>query len=243
VLVVDDEAPARRRLSRMLAELDDVEVVAQLEDAEGLLRALKASTADVVFLDVEMPGISGIALAAHAQLPLVVFVTAHERYAVDAFEVEAVDYLLKPVRPERLKAAVDRVRARQLSGPLSAPNPPLNVAQGGEPSPARVTSHARGLVRLFDAREIARFWSADKYTLFVADGAEQMTAESLSALELRLAAHGFVRVHRGELVRADAVRALRSEAGQHELILADGQIAKVSRRALSALRAALGLPH
>jgi two-component system LytT family response regulator len=243
VLVVDDEAPARRRLSRMLAELGDVEVVAQLEDAEGLLRALKGTAADVVFLDVEMPGISGVALAAHAQLPWVVFVTAHERYAVDAFEVEAVDYLLKPVRPERLRAAVDRVRTRQLSGPPSAPSPVLNPAEGAAAGPARVTSHARGLVRLFDVREIVRFWSADKYTLFVADGAEQMTEESLSALELRLHAHGFLRVHRGELVRADSVRALRSEAGQYELILADGQIAKVSRRALSAVRAALGLAH
>lgn len=239
-LVVDDEAPARRRLSRMLCERQ-VAVLAQLEDAPSLLNALTTHAADVVFLDIEMPGLSGLTLAAHARLPPVVFVTAHEHYAARAFDVEAVDYLLKPVRSERLDTALERVRARAALRALDATSAREDPRQDEPLAVPRVVSHSRGLARLFDAREIARFWSSDKYTLFLADGLEQMTDESLSALEERLAPHGFLRVHRAELVRADAVRALRSAAGQFEVILHDGQAVKVSRRALASVRAALGL--
>lgn len=236
VLVVDDEPPARRRLARMLADLK-VEVTDELEDAMGVLQALESGVVDALFLDVEMPGLSGLALASRALLPPVVFVTAHERYAVAAFDVQAVDYLLKPVRPERLKSAVERLRAR-ISTPSNAAS-----AVAGESSDAipRIVSHSRGLAQLFDARDIARFWSSDKYTVFKADGVEHMIDEPLQALEQRLSPYGFLRIHRAELVRANAVRALRADVGIYEVILSDGQTAKVSRRALSSVRAALGI--
>lgn len=233
-LVVDDEAPARRRLVRMLESIDGVEVIGQLEDGDSVLRVLESCRPDVLFLDVQMPGLSGMSLARqHEELPAIVFVTAHDHYAVEAFNVQAVDYLLKPVRAERLQAAVERVRARQ--GEKTA------AQTDTRPAIPRVVSTSRGLIRLFDAREITRFWSSDKYTLFRADGAEQMTEEPLLALEQRLLKHGFTRVHRAELIRTDAVRALRSEAGSHEVVLSDGQVARVSRRALAAVRSALGL--
>lgn len=242
-LVVDDEAPARRRLARMLQQLPDVEVSGQLEDGDAVLRALEsAAHPDVVFLDVRMPGLDGLSLVQrYAELPPIVFVTAYEQYAVQAFEVNAVDYLLKPVRQERLAAALERVRSRQLadrdaiSRALAAARPvaPLAIP--------RVVSSARGVIRLFDARDITRFWASEKYTVFRADGADQLTEEPLSALESRLAPHGFLRVHRAELVRADAIRALRSDAGFHAISLCDGQDARVSRRSLGAIKAALGL--
>jgi DNA-binding LytR/AlgR family response regulator len=229
-LVVDDEGPARRRLARMLEAIDGIEVIGQVEDGEAALRLLETVWPDVVFLDVRMPGLDGLSLAGMAgELPPIVFVTAYDEYAVRAFELEAVDYLLKPVRPERLAAAVSRVRAR--FSPRANPN--ANVP--------RVVSATRGLFRVFDAREITRFWACDKYTAFAVEQAEHLTEESLNALEQRLLAHGFVRVHRGELVRLDAIRALRVIDGGHQITLADGQVARVSRRALHGIKAALGL--
>jgi DNA-binding LytR/AlgR family response regulator len=238
-LVVDDEAPARRRLARQLAELG-VEVCGEAEDGEGALRAARQLVPDVLFLDVRMPGLDGLSLAQrYAGLPPIVFCTAYDEFAVRAFEVNAVDYLLKPVRPERLAAAVEKVRARA-EGAGASPGQGAALA-GLTPGNTRVVSAARGEVRFFDAGTVTRFWASEKYTLFLADGQEQLTEESLADLEARLGGLGFVRVHRGELVRASAVKALRSEAGGHEVELADGQVARVSRRSVESLRQALAL--
>lgn len=226
--VVDDEGPARRRLSRMLEAIEGVRVIAQLEDGDAVLHALEREWPDVIFLDIRMPGLDGISLAQRGgDLPPIVFVTAYDEYAVRAFELDAVDYLLKPVRPERLGATVGRLRVRF-------------PARASESVP-RVVSATRGLFRVFDAREITRFWASEKYTCFAAEQTEHLTDESLNALEQRLSAFGFVRVHRAELVRLDSIRALRSIDAGHEVTLSDGQIARVSRRALTGIKTALGL--
>ncbi len=120
----------------------------------------------------------------------------------------------------------------------------LNAFEGVAPvPPTRVLSHDRGVVRLFDALAITRFWSFAKYTAFVGDGCEQLLEESLSNLQTRLAPFGFVRVHRGELVRVSAVTAFKSQRGSYEVRLVDGQLARVSRRRIAALKMALGLTH
>ena len=228
----------------MLESLTDVRVVAQLEDARAVLDALQTISADVLFLDVRMPGIDGISLAeAHSGLPPIVFVTAHDQYAVGAFGVEAIDYLLKPVRPERLIAAVERVRKRAArAGTTHEPRPnPFTASVAPPAGPLRIISGTRNMIQLFDPRAITRFWSSDKYTLFRADGEEHLTEEPLATLAARLAAFGFLRVHRAELVRSDAVRALRNTDGHYELCLTDGQCVRVSRRAVPAIKAALGL--
>jgi len=254
--VVDDEGPARRRLARMLEALGGVQVVAQLEDASALSDTLATQTVDVVFLDVRMPGVDGMSFAQSQRvLPPIVFVTAHDEYAARAFGVDAVDYLLKPVRPERLMAAVERVRKRAASAtpvsnvplaqgllPQASSSPVVSPATPTMPPQApRIVVNSRQLIQLFDARAITRFWSSEKYTLFRAGSAEHMTEEPLSTLAERLLAFGFLRVHRAELVRSDAVSALRLVDGRYELCLSDGQRARVSRRALPAIKLALGL--
>jgi DNA-binding LytR/AlgR family response regulator len=243
VLIVDDEAPARRRLIRMLGALDGITVVCEAGDGEAALAQVAALAPDVVLLDIRLPGVDGLALAArYAHLPPIVFVTAHDEFALRAFELDAVDYLVKPVRPERLAAALARAR-RRLDAPsqaaalsrLAASAPP------GEPAPSvRIVVIDRGALRLFDAQEVSRFWASDKYTLFVAAGEERLTQEPLAALAARLEPHGFLRVHRGELVNLRRVRAVRVEDGHHLAELDDGQVARVSRRELTAFKAALG---
>jgi DNA-binding LytR/AlgR family response regulator len=221
VVVVDDEAPARRRLRRMLGAVPDVLVAGEAATAQHALALVEQTRPDLLLLDVHMPGLDGIALAArYAHLPPIVFVTAYGEHAVRAFDLNAVDYLLKPVRPERLAQAIDRARSRS------------------EPTERRVhvTALERGVLHVFDARLVTRFHAESKYTAFRADGAEHLTEEPLSALELRLAPHGFVRVHRAELVRTSAIRALRLREGAWIVDLADGQTALVSRRLAAPLR-------
>ncbi len=241
VLVVDDEAPARRRLKRMLEQLSDVEVVGEAADGEAALQLAGTLNPDVMFLDIRMPGIDGVTLAQRfTHLPPIVFCTAWNEFAVQAFEVNAIDYLLKPVTLERLRQAIARLTTRR---PAMATAVATVLEAVAPASPTRIISGNRGELRFFDARELTRLWSSDKYTLFRADGEEHLTEESLVALAGRLQPFGFVQVHRAELIRLEAVKSLRNEDGIHEVLLSDGQVARVSRRELPAVRRALGLSN
>lgn len=240
VVVVDDEASARRRLQRLLGREPDVEVVGQAATGHEALACIERTHPDAVFLDIRMPGLDGLTLARlRAPLPPIVFVTAHDEHAVAAFEVNAVDYLLKPVRPERLRATLARLAARDDA--VAASRRGLAAALSSAAESTRVVSSLRGEVRLFDARAVSRFWASDKYTLFIADGEEQVTEEPLSALAARLAA-GFHRVHRAELVNLARIKTVLGDQGRRLIVLDDGQRVRVSRRQMAALRTALGLP-
>jgi DNA-binding LytR/AlgR family response regulator len=221
----------------MLAELGGVEVAGEAANGREALERIDRLRPELLLLDIRMPELDGLALAARwTGLPPVIFVTAFDEHAIQAFEVGAIDYLLKPVRRERLEAAIERARTRILPAAES-----FRALPSREPELPRIITHEGGSTRLFDAREITRFWASDKYTLFLAEGKEQLTAEPLSALEERLRPFGFLRIHRAELVRAAAIRALSSESGIHEVELLDGQRARVSRRSIALLRAELGL--
>ncbi|WP_437653627.1 LytR/AlgR family response regulator transcription factor [Sorangium sp. So ce1182] len=260
VLVVDDEALARARLVRMLARVEDIEVVGEAATGAHALERARELHPDLLLLDVDMPGLDGFGVAEAVGAPLVVFTTAHAQYAALAFEADAVDYLLKPVVQERLERALEKVRQRlrarsvmAASSPPPEPSPvtaapaaPASVeraveAAAGVSTAALLTVHDGGKVRFFDPLHVTRFRADDKYTAFLLDGEEHLLRESLSTLEERLAPFGFVRVHRAELVRANAVRALTPEAGGALLHLSDGQTVSVSRRSLPALKQALRL--
>jgi DNA-binding LytR/AlgR family response regulator len=224
----------------MLGELGgDLEVVGEAENGWQALAQVEQLKPDLLLLDIRMPGMDGLELAArYAQLPPVVFVTAHDEHAVQAFELNAVDYLLKPIRAERLVQALARARQRCKSAAESFGVLPVPPEASGPP---RVITHDRGTARFFDARAVTRFRAFEKYTSFQVDGQEQLTAEPLSQLETRLAGWGFRRVHRAELIRLSAVRAVRVVEGMTEVELEDGQVAQVSRRLVAQLRRELGL--
>lgn len=244
VLVVDDEPLARRRLIRMLGRLAGVEIGGEAGDARTALECVRDNRPDVILLDIRMPGLSGLDLAASADdLPPIVFTTAYDQYAVNAFEVSAVDYLLKPVKPERLRAALDKVRRRSavadgesLRSLLERLDRKIDDAR-----PLRLQARAGGAIRFFEARQITRIYASEKYAVFLHQGREHVLDESLSALEARLEGDGFARVHRGELVNLAHVRALQTEDDVTFVELSDGQRAHVSRRLLPALRKRLGI--
>ncbi|MDQ3034540.1 MAG: LytTR family DNA-binding domain-containing protein [Myxococcota bacterium] len=232
VLVVDDEPVARQRLIRLLEQIPDVEVIGEASSAKDALATIARLAPDLVLLDIEMPGVDGLSLAALTDLPPIVFVTAHTTHALAAFEVGAHDYLVKPVDQARLAAALDRVRDRIASGAAEE--------QATAPEPWRLTVIDGSLRRFVDAREVTCFLAQEKYVSFVVGGRELLVRESLDALEQRLAPLGFLRANRGALVRRSAIEAFDASGGG-TLVLTGGESIPVSRRALSAIRQTLGV--
>ena len=241
ILIVDDEAPARRRLRSQLRQLGHDTIVGEAKDGRLAQAAIEELRPDVVFLDIQLPHLDGLEVAASSgTVPAVVFVTAYDEFALRAFEIGAVDYLLKPVSLDRLARTLTRLQTA-----LDVPNPAVADVVGtlssrdAIPPAARIVCPGQDRLRIFDARTIGRFWASDKYTMFRADGVEQMTDDSLVALEGRLEPFGFVRVHRAELVNLALARGLRRGRDGTVVELADGQVAPVSRRRVAAVRAQL----
>ena len=215
VIVVDDEPLARRRLRAMLERAGLVEIVGEAGDADRAAEVIARVDPDVAFVDVRMPGRSGLELARRCGArPAVVFTTAYGEHAVDAFDAGAADYLVKPVAAGKLDRALRRAHERL-----------ARVAP-------TITARAGAVVHVFDATTIARFHAVAKYTAFEHGGVEHLIERSLDELGELLAPWGFARVHRSELVRLAGVRAMH----RSELELADGTRVRVSRRMRPALR-------
>jgi len=241
VLVVDDEPVARRRLVRMLKTMDGVTVVGEAADGDSALAQVFESDPDVLLLDIRMPGETGLELA--SRLPEnahVIFVTAYEEYAVQAFDASAVDYLLKPVEVGRLAAALEKVRRLQVPQDRKSLEELLRqVARRDEPP--RVTARSGETLRVFDPREIVRFHAEGGYTAFRHGGRNYLLNDTIAALEGMLREWGFARTHRSELVNLNSVRALHREDDSVVVELSDGQRVPVSRRYLLAFKKALGI--
>jgi len=244
VLVVDDEPLARSRLLRMLERIPDVVAVGEAANGREALDRIRELAPDVVLLDVRMPGLDGLELARELVGPIrVIFTTAFDEYAVEAFEVSAADYLLKPIRLERLERALGRLRQSQAGAdPRRLRELFERLVEAAPPARAtRITARRGDSLRVFDPTQIERFTAADGYVAFRHGGGEFLLEESLHSLEQRLAPLGFLRIHRSELIRLDAVQALHSEDGNTSVELADGARAPVSRRLVAELKRRLGI--
>jgi two-component system, LytTR family, response regulator len=225
--IVDDEAPARSELRYLLAAHDDIRVVAEAGTSAEADELVRAGGYDVVFLDVELPGLTGLELAPLARAA-VVFVTAHERYAVEAFAVEAFDYLLKPVDPERLARVLDRLRQ-------AAPREPGPVA--------KIAVVAPGGAELLDFDHVYYVQAEGDYSRVHAYDRSYLSTASLGELAAKLGA-GFARIHRSYLVNLSKVSAVRRSAPDRiRLQLDDATRTEldVARRQGRELRGRLGL--
>ena len=226
VLAIDDERPALDELAYLLdADARVAEVIACQSATDGL-RILREREVDCVFLDVQMPGLSGLELAEvlgrFKQPPPVVFVTAHEQHAVDAFDLRAVDYVLKPVRPDRLAEAVRRVLGGT-AAPPAAPDAQVAVERGG-------------VTRFVDRGDITHVEAQGDYArLHTTSGEAYLVRVPLTALEEEWAAAGFHRIHRSLLVALGHVTEVRTEAGRTSVRVGDTEL-PVSRRHTRGLR-------
>jgi two-component system LytT family response regulator len=236
-LIVDDESPARERLRRLLGEVADVEVVGEAENGEQAMAEITRLHPDAIFLDIQMPGCTGMEVAASlpAPRPHIVFCTAFDQYAVDAFELSAVDYLLKPISRARLDKALDRIRR---GGGSDAA---LEAAARTGPRPARFLARRGTTFRVVPAREVLCFLSEDGLTKLQTAEQHYWMTPTLNELELRLDGRMFFRISRAAIVNLDAVReVIPGEGGQGEISLRDGSRHEVSRRRFKDLTDRLG---
>jgi two-component system LytT family response regulator len=236
VLVVDDEAPARRKLRRLLGAIGGVEVIGEAATGEQAIDQIAALTPDLVLLDVQMPVLDGfevIAAIGVEQMPAVVSVTAFDEHAVRAFEVRALDYLLKPVSEERLREAVDRVRARAHSGSGAV----TDVVRAALTSIAesrpltRILVHDERSARLLPVEAITLARARRNYvTLYATTGTFTVRC-TIAALAQRLDPTKFLQVNRSDVIQLDSIRELQPWShGDYRIVLGDGTALLWSRR-------------
>ena len=226
VLVIDDERPALDELSFLLREDERVADVLTCDSATDALRMLREQEVDCVFLDIQMPGLTGLELAQVLSRfrapPPVVFVTAHEGHAVEAFDLQAVDYVLKPVRADRLAEAVRR------------------VVDGGERSASAVLGiqipvERAGVTRFVDRDDVTHVEAHGDYARLHTNGDSYLIRTPLSSLEVDWGPAGFVRIHRSLLVALAHVKEVRMEAGRCTVLVGGAELG-VSRRHTRELR-------
>ena len=230
VLIADDEPAARRGVRQLLARFDEFAVAGECRNGAEVLAALDVSVPDVVFLDIQMPGIDGFEVIRRRsveRMPAVVFLTAYDQFAIKAFEAEALDYLVKPVSEERFATTIKRLARRLTSSPQVARDERIVVT----------TSRGAAVLHL---SEIDWIEAAGNYAQLWIGQRNYFLRESLQQLEERVNKHGFARAHRRALVRVSGVKELvRIRSGALIAILNSGARIPISRRRASAFTAAV----
>jgi two-component system LytT family response regulator len=248
-LIADDEPLARERLSFLLSGQEEVEVAGECRNGKEVIAALKKSRFDVLFLDIQMPGRNGFEVIEQigpAQMPVTVFVTAHNEYAVQAFEVHALDYLTKPVEPERLQATLVRVRERIASQAALMTHEQMksvlnSLENGGVPRqdfPKRLLVHNGARDSFVNVNEIDWIEAADYYACLHVGTKSFMLRETIKELSNTLDPAKFVRVHRSVIVNVEQVSEIFRE-GQSEgsVVLKNGQRLRMSKAGWQSLLA------
>lgn len=255
VLIVDDEPLARQRIADLLAREPNVEVVGEATNGEGAIDEIRELDPDLVFLDVQMPGKSGFDVVREIgpdRMPATIFVTAYDRYALDAFDVAAVDYLVKPFDDERFEAAFRRARrlvrlervgemATRLRAVLEGGRPEGGVGRT-QPFLERIAVESRGQIRVVPVDRIDYITANGPYVTLHAGQDTHVLRERMQTLEERLDPRLFFRIHRSTIVRIDRIEALlRAGGGDYAVRLRGGAELSVSRGRVEELEHRLGL--
>jgi two-component system, LytTR family, response regulator len=258
-LIVDDEPVARKVLREELEQIDDVGLIGEAADGESALAAIRDSSPDLVFLDLQMPGLGGFDVIRKLQpgerIPMIVIVTAWDQYAIQAFEAGAIDYLLKPIRQERLAQAVERAMklrgrpaevaqqlatAKEIADASSGQNLPGQAPSGQAPSGhvvRRIVAKSGDEYLLLNAEEVFAFEADGDLVWIVTPKKRYLATQSLKVIQDKLRNTNFRRIHRNALVNIDHVRKMSSLSSQRWLLtLANGQEFVVSKRQAHTVR-------
>jgi len=242
VLIVDDERRARERLIHMLADEPEMEIAGEAEDGLGALAAMAGLRPDAVFLDVQMPGLTGLEVAAalpEANRPWIVFVTAYDQYALQAFEVNAVDYLMKPVEADRLATAVRKLRDRAKGDGIAQLVSALR--QQPERRLERVVGKRLNQFHVLPVESIEAFLSDDELVFAITPAGRFLVERTLRELEAALPGGRFLRVHKQTIVNLEKLAVLEPVVrGGVTARLRSGETVEVSRRYTQQLRERLG---
>jgi two-component system, LytTR family, response regulator len=262
VLIADDELLARQRIEDLLRDEPEVEIVAAATSGPEAVRLIRELHPDLVFLDVQMPGKSGLEVVREIgvdAMPATIFATAWDHHAIEAFDLAAVDYLVKPFEDERFEQAfrrarrtieleeVDRLKDRLLAAlqggdPAAAPRSPDPGPQGNEPYLERIAVETRGKVRVVAVAEIDYIVASGPYAELHVGDRRHLIRESMQSLEERLDPDKFLRIHRSIIVRIELVDVLlRGAGGDYEVQLKDGRKLRVSRSRREELERRLGV--
>ena len=237
-LIVDDEQLARERLRQLLSKQPEIELIGECADGREAIAAIQKQSPDLIFLDIQMPELDGFAVleAINAEpMPVIVFVTAHDKFALRAFEVHAVDYLLKPFDRERfesaLRRALEQVKHRADPARSEAQAAVLTEMQAPAKPLERLAIKSGGRIVVVKAADIAWIQSAHNYVEIHEDKQSHLLRETISAIETRLAPDKFVRISRSVIVNVDRVKELEPLFhGEYTVTLQNGQRLTLSRR-------------
>jgi len=237
-LIVDDEELARQRLHQLLTEQPEIELLGECADGREAVAAIQKQAPDLIFLDIQMPELDGFAVLDALDLepmPVIVFVTAHDKFALRAFEVHALDYLLKPFDRERfesaLRRALDQVRLRGEPGQLPSPSATLTEAPSPVKTLDRLAVKSGGRIAIVKTADIAWIQSAHNYIEIHEDKHFHLLRETISAIEEKLPPDKFVRISRSVIVNIDRVKELEPLFyGEYVVTLRNGTKLTLSRR-------------
>lgn len=225
-ILADDEVLARQKLRQLLRDDRDVEIVGESATAHETIELVRAANPDLLFLDIHMPGMDGfdvldaLSLQANTEIPRVIFTTAYDQYAVRAFDVNAVDYLLKPFTPERLRSALQRVREQP-------PNRPQKPARDSNAGPTvniytnRIIFKSRGRILFLPVSDIHWIGAEGNYVRLSTARETHLLRETMSHLETRLDPRGFLRIHRSFIVNLKYVKEVRRESAGDSVVIMD----------------------
>ena len=237
VLIVDDEALARSRVRKMLADEPDVELLGECANGPEAVAAIRERQPDLVFLDVQMPEVSGfdvLRTLLPGELPAVIFVTAHDRHAIEAFEVNALDYLLKPFKKERFQAALGRARRHLQRREVATANQRLcqwlDEQKAAASTLTRLAIRTGGRTSFVRIEDVDYIEAAGNYAVIHVGKEKHILRETLTDLESKLPRQQFLRVNRSAIVNLERVKEIETATrGEHLVILKDGQRLSLTR--------------
>jgi len=253
-LVIDDELPARSELAFLLDDIDGINVIGEAGNVRDAVALIKSKPADVIFLDINMPGVTGIQLAeglkTHPRPPAIVFVTAHSHFAVKAFELNAIDYLVKPVETSRLRTAIEKVRAHLRDSGKHAQGQSSDAPDASEGDPASrhgdntrvMVSKARKKI-FIPVKDICFIMARDDYSYLYTSTERYLSTRSLTKLEEQLKGTRIFRVHRRYLVNLNNITSANAQSGDVLLLTVEGheEAIPVSRRKVPTIKAELNI--